>query len=172
MEIATQSFLGRSDLPRGLRNNNPLNLVKTSIPWQGKLPGNDPRFEQFRTLGYGIRAGLLDLYNDYYQDGQQTLIDLISEFAPPNENDTAAYIQYVANNTGLMANQKFNANKLPEIAYYMAVLENGQQFAGYLNINDFKKIYNGLALQRGAPQAKQSKNINPFVVGLAYWLLN
>jgi len=172
MEIAAQSFLGRSDLPRGLRNNNPLNLVKTSIPWQGKLPGNDPRFEQFRTLGYGIRAGLLDLYNDYYQDGQQTLIDLISEFAPPNENDTAAYIQYVANNTGLMPNEKFTADKLPEIAYYMAVLENGQQYAGYLNINDFKRIYNALAVQRGAPQAKQSENINPFLLGIAYWLLN
>lgn len=35
-----------TDHPRGIRNNNPANLIKTSIPWNGKLANNtDGRFE-------------------------------------------------------------------------------------------------------------------------------
>lgn len=34
---------------RGIRNNNPGNLVKSDVPWNGKLPGGDKRFESFQT---------------------------------------------------------------------------------------------------------------------------
>ena len=33
-----KSYLNNSALPRGLRNNNPGNLVQTSIAWLGKVP--------------------------------------------------------------------------------------------------------------------------------------
>ena len=43
---------------RGLRNNNPLNIVKSeNINWQGEVkPSTDPNFAQFETLEYGLRA--------------------------------------------------------------------------------------------------------------------
>lgn len=172
MDIAGQSFLGRSDLPRGLRNNNPMNLVKTSIPWLGKIQSSDARFEQFRSLGYGIRAGILDLINDYQEDNARNLIDLISQFAPPHENDTSAYISYVARNTGLLPNQEFSQDKIPFIAYYMAILENGPDYSGFFNVNDFVSIYNALANKRGAPQAKPVKNLAPVLLGIGLFLLN
>ena len=34
------SFLGRKELTRGIRNNNPGNLVLTNIAWQGKIPNS------------------------------------------------------------------------------------------------------------------------------------
>ena len=43
---------------RGLRNNNPLNIIKNkNINWQGEVkPSTDPNFAQFETLEYGLRA--------------------------------------------------------------------------------------------------------------------
>ena len=53
--------------PRGERNNNPGNLIKTSIKWKGKVEteGNsDGHFEQFYEMKYGVRAMLKDIMND------------------------------------------------------------------------------------------------------------
>ena len=32
-----KSYLNRTDLPRGIRNNNPGNLIYTTIAWEGKI---------------------------------------------------------------------------------------------------------------------------------------
>jgi hypothetical protein len=90
-------------LPRGIRNNNPGNLVKTSIPWQGKVPhsqNNDSRFEQFVSMAYGVRAMMLDVINDINK-GLNTIQKLVYEYAPPHENDTQAYINSVVKQSGI-----------------------------------------------------------------------
>ena len=48
-------------LARGLRNNNPLNIIKSEkINWQGEVkPSTDPNFAQFETLEYGLDCGQL-----------------------------------------------------------------------------------------------------------------
>ncbi|MFB9098400.1 hypothetical protein ACFFVF_17995, partial [Flavobacterium jumunjinense] len=72
-------------------------MIQTNIPWKGKVPlsqNTDTRFEQFYELRYGIRALMLDLYNDFYK-GKNTVTQLISEFAPHFENNTDAYIRSV-----------------------------------------------------------------------------
>ena len=45
-----------------MRNNNPLNIVKSEkINWQGEVkPSTDPNFAQFETLEYGLRAAFQD----------------------------------------------------------------------------------------------------------------
>ncbi|WP_086931454.1 hypothetical protein [Agarilytica rhodophyticola] len=88
--------------PRGIRNNNPGNLVLTAIPWRGKIPpsrNTDGRFEQFENPIYGIRALFMDLRNDV-RKGTNTIEKLINEFAPSHENNTGAYIMAVANAVG------------------------------------------------------------------------
>ena len=36
---------------RGMRNNNPLNIIKSEINWQGEVkPSTDKNFAQFETL--------------------------------------------------------------------------------------------------------------------------
>ncbi len=104
------SFLNSttSTLPRGLRNNNPGNLVRTSIAWLGKVPfsaSKDSHFEQFTTLIYGIRAQVLDLIHDINK-GKNTVKSLISEYAPSSENDTNAYINSVCSSIGVTPTQK------------------------------------------------------------------
>ena len=45
---------------RGIRNNNPFNIKKSPNKWLGKKSvSSDPVFEQFETMDYGIRAGIV-----------------------------------------------------------------------------------------------------------------
>ncbi len=91
------------NLTRGERNNNPGNIVKTDINWQGEVPGFDARFESFNTPEQGIRA-LSKLLKNYGKQGFNTIEKIIAKYAPSNENDTNAYIQSVAKYVGINPN--------------------------------------------------------------------
>lgn len=89
--------------PRGLRNNNPLNIRRTATQWKGLAPvQTDPDFCQFQTLEYGWRAAFRLLTRTYYaRYGLDTIRKIIGRWAPPNENNTAAYIAAVSQITGI-----------------------------------------------------------------------
>jgi hypothetical protein len=96
------SFLNNHKI-RGLRNNNPGNLVRTPNAWQGKIPykdSKDEKFEQFIDIKHGIRAMMKDLINDISK-GKNTVKKLIYEYAPPNENNTQVYINSVCKSIGV-----------------------------------------------------------------------
>lgn len=105
----SKSYLNNTSKVRGLRNNNPGNLIRTSIAWQGKIPhksNTDAKFEQFENIYYGLRAMLKDLINDINK-GKNTVKSLISEYAPKSDNnDTDAYINSVATTLGVTPTQK------------------------------------------------------------------
>jgi hypothetical protein len=112
---------------RGIRNNNPGNLRKTSIKWAGEVtPGTDPDFEQFESMPYGIRAMLIDIINKH-KNGLDTIQELINVWAPPIENDTTAYINNVSARSGIPKNVVFSPTKANflAIAKAMAYSENG-----------------------------------------------
>jgi hypothetical protein len=125
-------FMVKGDKPikskvRGIRNNNPGNLIKSGIPWLGKVvPGTDPTFEQFKTMPYGIRAMLLDIIGKHKR-GLDTIKELIYVWAPPFENDTEAYINNVATRTGISKFVIYSPTKdnFLKIVKAMAYSENG-----------------------------------------------
>lgn len=105
-----KSFLNNHKV-RGLRNNNPGNLIRTSNAWQGKIPypqSKDPKFEQFTTVIMGLRAMFKDLINDINK-GKNTVKKLIYEYAPPNENNTDKYIQSVCKSIGVTPDQEIKS---------------------------------------------------------------
>ena len=80
---------------RGLRNNNPLNIRRTAIRWIGaRIEQTDKSFVQFTSMAYGYRAAwkiLQSYYERFCQQGKPfTVRNIISRWAPPNENDTEA----------------------------------------------------------------------------------
>ena len=83
---------------RGIRNNNPTNLVHIDVnKWQGlAVPPNDGRFCRFEAPAWGIRAAALNLisYQDRY--GLRTIRELIGRWAPWSENDVYAYVSSVS----------------------------------------------------------------------------
>lgn len=86
--------------PRGIRNNNPLNIRIGNV-WLGEVAyPTDPDFEQFVSMMYGIRAAciLMRRYINHYR--RTTIPEIIAAWAPSSENNTAAYIDRVCNLTG------------------------------------------------------------------------
>ena len=94
---------------RGIRNNNPLNLKRTSISWDGESKTNqDKTFETFTNPYYGIRAGAKLLLNYEKFHKINTVKDLINRFAPPVENNTKSYIESVCKALNLEENETFS----------------------------------------------------------------
>lgn len=83
-------------VPRGIRNNNPLNIVRNDIKWQGMSATQpDTRFVSFDSPESGIRAAakILQAYQESH--GINTMRGVVTRWAPPSENDTSAYIKAV-----------------------------------------------------------------------------
>lgn len=120
--------------PRGIRNNNPLNIRKGSN-WKGERPvQTDRAFEEFESMTYGIRAGFIILRK--YMTGYNGLTEkfntiekIISRWAPKSENNTQAYIDQVARLTGIPARQRLafgQKNYMVAIVDAMIRVECGQ----------------------------------------------
>lgn len=84
--------MNKRPIPRGIRNNNPLNIRIGNV-WLGEVrEPTDPDFEQFISMVYGVRAGfvLLRRYIRHYH--RTTIPQVIAAWAPSTENNTEAYI--------------------------------------------------------------------------------
>lgn len=87
--------------PRGIRNNNPLNIRRTQSKWLGEVDSlkgqRDTAFCQFSSLAYGYRACAKLLQTYQIKHKLYVLDKIIGRWAPPSENDTRAYAIIVAN---------------------------------------------------------------------------
>lgn len=91
-------------MPRGLRNNNPLNIRKGSV-WVGMAKEQkDNSFVQFVSMEYGIRAAFVLLRTYIVNRKLNTIRLVISRWAPAFENDTEAYIANVVKWSGIPEN--------------------------------------------------------------------
>jgi len=115
--------------PRGIRNNNPGNIRHSASQWQGMAAQQtDPAFVQFVAPEYGIRA-LSKLLNNYAtRDGLNTVRQIISKYAPSNENDTDAYSQAVARALGVTPDTVISVPQhITALVEAIIQHENGQQ---------------------------------------------
>lgn len=121
-------------LPRGIRNNNPLNIRKGNN-WKGEVcSSTDSEFEQFVSMQWGIRAGFKILKN--YMTGYggrvkalTNIHDIIHRWAPPNENNCKAYIDSVCRFSGLHEFERLqfsDRNKMLALVDGMIRVECGQ----------------------------------------------
>lgn len=87
--------MNKRPIPRGIRNNNPLNIRIGNV-WLGEVrEPTDPDFEQFISMVYGVRAGFV-LLRRYIRHYHRTNIpQVIAAWAPSTENNTEAYITTV-----------------------------------------------------------------------------
>lgn len=89
------------NLPRGIRNNNPLN-IRIGNAWVGEVEHpTDNQFEQFTSMVYGLRAGFIILRRYIERYHINTIEGIISRWAPNNENNTGRYILAVSSMMGI-----------------------------------------------------------------------
>lgn len=121
--------------PRGIRNNNPLNIRKGNN-WKGERPvQKDKAFEEFVSMEMGIRAGFIILrkyVTGYFGIGPKynTIEKIVRRWAPPTENATQKYIDFVAKDMGISPKlpMAFTCKqKMVDLVYAMIFVECGQR---------------------------------------------
>jgi hypothetical protein len=125
--------------PRGIRNNNPLNVEHNERNlWRGLAePPSDGRFARFTEPQWGLRAAILIL-RKYNSRGITSLRGLISTWAPSHENNVESYIGAVVRCTGWTpATQPNLQDRADTIALLkaMCLVECGPAPAGTANGN-------------------------------------
>lgn len=122
-------------IPRGIRNNNPLNIRIGNV-WLGEVQSpTDPHFEQFISMKYGLRAGfvLMRRYIRHYH--RTTLPQVISAWAPSSENNTTAYIDRVSQLSGILPDTQLafeDEEQMVRLVDAMVVVECGQHISEQL----------------------------------------
>lgn len=111
--------------PRGIRNNNPLN-IEQGANWNGLADvQTDARFCVFKDVRYGYRAAAR-IIDNYKNRGVETLAQIISTWAPASENNTAAYIDSVSQKIGVGADSVVTKEFYPALFAAMTIHENGE----------------------------------------------
>lgn len=112
---------------RGLRLNNPGNIRHSAAnQWLGMSAIQpDESFVAFDEPRFGVRA-LGRILQTYERRGVHTIARLISTWAPPSENDTAAYVSHVSRTLHLSPDDAIDVSSyLPQLAAAIIKHENG-----------------------------------------------
>lgn len=137
---------------RGVRNNNPGNLVASNQGWDGELT-SDGKFSRFDTPEHGIRALAKNMRTYQNKHDLNTVSEMISRFAPPEDhNDTPTYIKAVAGMMGVDPSQRIDTSDigtLTKLVNGIITVENGSN--PYTN----QQISDGVLAAMGAKQLPQ-----------------
>ena len=121
--------MASNKIPRGIRNNNPLN-IRVGNKWKGEVSHpTDKQFEQVVSMEWGVRAAVIILRRYIRRYGLNTIARIIAKWAPANENNTRAYVKAVATKVGISpdAQVKYEDEQLMcSIADAMIRVECGQ----------------------------------------------
>ena len=117
--------------------NNPGNLRKGGTKFQGEIdnPNEGSGFRAFQSMDYGYRA-IIVLLRTYYRQGYTTLAKMMNHYAPPSENDTALYLSFLSNNTGIdpnadMNDYLYNSDSMTALVKNISLYEQGLSFGYY-----------------------------------------
>lgn len=125
---------------RGLRLNNPSN-IRHGIKWEGLAPDQpDKDFAKFIKPEFGIRAMYKNLLTYRNKYGLNTIAGIINRWAPPSENNTQNYINFVSKRVGISPTTVLSLSLYPELMKAMIHMENGEQPYTNQQINDGIRI--------------------------------
>ncbi len=159
--------------PRGLRNNNPLNIRHSADQWEGTATTQtDKSFVQFKSMAYGYRAAwkILDTYCLRFRRERTVynVRNIIARWAPPTENDTEAYVRTVVSLSGLggyenvpRPNRYRNFERLEKTARLIAAMtcvENGISMK-QVNMDAIWKGYDLAYPGRRVPEAEEEQPV-------------
>lgn len=131
---------------RGIRNNNPGNIRVSKDQWEG-MTGDDGAFVTFDSPESGVRALGKNLLS-YGRQGYDSIEKIINRWAPPNENDTKAYIDSVVATTGIPATQSLDLSDpdtLSSLAQAISFHETGSRYDPEVYQKGVARALNGIS---------------------------
>lgn len=131
---------------RGIRNNNPGNIRVSKDQWEG-MTGDDGAFVTFDSPESGVRALGKNLLS-YGRQGYDSIEKIINRWAPPNENDTQAYIDSVVAATGIPATQSLDLSDpdtLSSLAQAISFHETGSRYDPEVYQKGVSRALNGIS---------------------------
>lgn len=118
-------------IPRGIRNNNPGN-IESGEDWKGlRRIRTDPRFAEFQTMEYGIRAlaKIMLSYDRLY--GVDTVRRIVARYAPAADgNDVSSYVGDIARQMRVHPDQAIDLDDRATLVDLIAAIsrhENGRR---------------------------------------------
>ncbi|ECC6633119.1 hypothetical protein DAB66_22135 [Salmonella enterica] len=140
------------------RFNNPVNLryaagYETASTRNGK-------FAVFPSLDEGVLAAAKQL-QIYGTKGINNIHDIISKWAPSNENNTKAYIGHVVNATGRSEFEKLNLNDTRTLAKLITAMSVKEGAGSRLSEGKVIQIINNAGGHFQGSQKKSLQDINP-----------
>lgn len=133
----------------GIRNNNPLNIRKTTIKWQGKINSiyNTSSYEAFESMPLGIRAALINMQTQIRRikqnGGEGTVEELIKIWAPKEDNNNPNNYANIVASKGVPRKWKVDFNNkdmMCRLVWAMSGVENG--FNQAVGLDDIEAGYN------------------------------
>ena len=148
--------------PLGVRNNNPGNLRQ----W-GDMPRDAKGYAMFATPEAGLAAAIKNLRAQQQVHGLSTIESIVSKWAPPSENNTAAYISDVVKRTGFGARQQLNLDDPATVAPLLSgIIRHEGNSAAYSD----EMINKAVAAQMGASNGAAPQQAAPHQVEVALTL--
>lgn len=123
----------------------------SSIKWQGQIDGHDPDFVTFDTPQDGIRAMTKILISYQKNDRCLTIRQIISRWAPPEENDTNSYVLAVGQSVNWPVDTPIDLlhDRQRMVNFVKAIIthENGQQpYDSTLVANAVSSAFEGVSV--------------------------
>ena len=117
--------------PRGIRNCNPLNIIKSNQKWLGKItPGTDSVFEQFTTMELGVRAACIIIKSYIKKHNCNTVTSIIHRWSPDGHSYENNYIKFVCSKTRWPSSYVIRWDNIAQVSlllHAMAWFECGQE---------------------------------------------
>jgi len=112
------------------------------------MTGENGGFIVFQDISWGLRALATDIAHKITH-GYNTITSMVTRYAPPSENNTAAYIAAVSSDTGIPADQVLNQDAGTLHALVRAIInhENGDEASALISDQD---INQGISMISGS----------------------
>ena len=154
-----------TSLPRGLRNNNPLNIEAGSFTQnQPGFAGSDGRFAKFGSQDQGLGAAD-NLLQSYANRGLNTISGIVNRWAPPSDNNpTGAYAATVAKAVGVDPNAPLDMSNpalRQKIIGAMAQFENGKPLTQVASLDQSAGMMQPAPMGPTPPQMAQAAPASP-----------
>ena len=138
---------GTEKLPRGIRNKNPGN-IKLGTNWDGLAAAQpDPTFCIFDEAVMGIRALQRIVLTYRFTHKKATIDEIIYRWAPPSENSTDKYVEFVCKKLNKEKDVRLNNSMEDYLPLVKAIIqmENGMQpYDDELLVEGMYKAWEGL----------------------------